>query len=76
MATYKLWDRLERIIKTGDLQESYQIVKIDRSQNCFVLLYVQGQNQQERVLESQETLDKSYVIVEKPQGHTPFRPQN
>ncbi len=74
MAIYSLWDRLERIIKTGDLQEGYQIVKIDRLQNCFVLLYTQGQNKEERVLESQETLDKSYVIVEKYQGHFPKRP--
>ena len=74
MANYKLWDRLERIIKTGDAQESYQIVKIDRGSNCFVLIYVQGQNKQERVLESQETLDKFYVIVEQPQGHFPKHP--
>jgi hypothetical protein len=73
MATYKLWDRLERIIKTGEAQEGYQIVKIDRGQNCFVLIYLQGQNKEERVLESQETLDKFYTIVEKPQGHIPFR---
>jgi hypothetical protein len=69
MAAYRLWDRLERIIKTGDAQESYQIVKVDRANNAFVLLYVQGQNNQERVLESQQTLDKSYVVVEKYKGH-------
>jgi hypothetical protein len=76
MAVYKLHDRLEKIIKTGDLQESYQIVKVDRANNCFVLIYVQGQNKQERILESQESLDRFYTIVEKPQGHTPFRPNN
>jgi hypothetical protein len=76
MAVYQLWDRLERIIKTGDVQESFQIVKIDRASNAFVLLYVQGQNPQERILESQETLDKFYVHVEKPQGHFPKHPTN
>lgn len=74
MAVYSLHDRLERIIKTGTLQEGFQIVKIDRSKNCFVLTYLQGQNQLERILESQETLDKFYVIVEKPQGHFPKHP--
>jgi len=76
MAVYRLGDRLEKIIKTGDLQESYRIVKVDRAQNCFVLLYTQGQDKEQRVLESQESMDKFYTIVEKPQGHFPKHQQN